>query len=203
MHVKIVAIFSSVKLVTQLFFGRSVTLSIEGAVVGDRVLGRYLVRKASAIALISGGTHHDDQDQGCTRRGARRLCCANRHGTPAYSSRAPPPHDPSVWIWQCIPVWQRLPMVSRSRIWNHPSAIHSSLSGLELCDRRRPRPIPSMRHGGLTGSYFLAITDPLVVIRSLKPESSGPVTTESFRRGSFGPTSSVPSPTLKQQSRSC
>ena len=58
-----------------------------------------------------------------------------------------------------------------------------------------------MRHGGLTGSYFLAITDPLVVIRSLKPESSGPVTTESFRRGSFGPTSSVPSSTLTQLSQ--
>jgi hypothetical protein len=153
MHVKIIAIslFREARHAT--IFGRSVSHQLgKGAVIGDRALGPLPCRKASEIGLISRGTYDDDQDQGCIRGGACCLCCANRHGTPAYSSRAPPQRDPSVWIWRCLPVWQRLPMVSGSRIWSHPSTIHSSLSGLELCDRRRPRAVPSMRHGGLTGN---------------------------------------------------
>jgi hypothetical protein len=29
------------------------------------------------------------------------FCWAKCHGTSAYSSRAYPPRDPTVWIWQC------------------------------------------------------------------------------------------------------
>jgi hypothetical protein len=129
----------------------------KGAVIGDTALGPLPCRKASEIVQISRGTHHDDQNQGCARGDARRLCCAGCHGAPAYSPRAHPPLDPCVWVRQCLPVWQRLPMVSSSRIRGHSPGLHSRLG---LRNRRRPRPIPSMRDGGQLARNRIEINSP-------------------------------------------
>ena len=103
--------------------------------------------KSLELRQILRGTHHDDQNQGHARRDACSLFCARCHGAPAYSSRTHRPlaRDPSVW--QRLSLWQRLPVVSKPRIRSHPSALHS-LSRLGLRNRRRPRPISSMRDGG-------------------------------------------------------
>jgi hypothetical protein len=105
---------------------------------------RKMMAPSRACYYPSRGTH-DDQNQGCARRGGRYLCRTKRHGAPACPSRTHPPGDLSVWLRQCLPRWQRVPMVPRSRIRADPPGLHSRL---ELRNGRRWRPIPSMRDGG-------------------------------------------------------
>ena len=147
-------------------------------------LGLLACRKVPGTAQILRETHHDDQNQGPPPHDACRLCCSGCHGTLAYSSRAHPPRGPSIWLRR-LPVWWRLPVVSKPRIWSRPSAL-LSLSGMGLRNRRRRRPVPSMRDGGWLAHGIGSPPFTRYGNASQFSRDSGAVATSTERPGSLG-----------------